>query len=123
MSAVTDLKINNVTMPPPAVDGLTISTEKIWSADTGRAAAGNMVGTVIARKTTVKIRWPVLTRAQAALIEQAVNATDFVSISYLDMGGNRVTKTVYFSTPTYTIYSVASGLEWVRDVSVEGIEQ
>ena len=123
MPTVTELKINNVSMPDPALEGVTVATEKVWSANTGRTASGQMVGSVIARKTTIKIKWPVLTRQQAAAIEAAVNAADFVPISYLDMGGNRVTKTVYFSTPTYTLYSWANGLELVKDVSVEGIEQ
>ena len=123
MPSVTNLTINGIAMPDPALEGVTIATEKVWSANTGRTASGTMVGSVIARKTTIKIKWPVLTRAQAALIEQAVNAADFVPVSYLDMGGNRVTKTVYFSTPTYTLYSWANGLELVKDVSVEGIER
>ena len=123
MPSVTNLTINGIAMPDPALEGVTIATEKVWSANTGRTASGTMVGSVIARKTTIKIKWPVLTRAQAALIEQAVNAADFVPVSYLDMGGNRVTKTVYFSTPTYTLYSWANGLELVKNVSVEGIEQ
>lgn len=123
MPAITDLSINNVTMPDPAAEGVTIATEKVWSANTGRTASGRMVGSVIARKTTIKLKWPVLTRTQAAVIEQAVSTGDFVPISYLDMAGNRVTKTVYFSTPSYTLYSWANGLELVKDVSVEGIEQ
>ncbi len=123
MAAVTDLTINGVVMPQPAAEGVTIATEKVWSANTGRTTSGRMVGSVIARKTTVKLKWPVLTRAQAALIEQAVSGGDFVPMSYVDMAGNRVTKTVYFSTPSYTLYSWAEGLELVKDVSVEGIEQ
>lgn len=123
MPSVTNLTINGVAMPDPALEGVTIATEKVWSANTGRTSSGQMVGSVIARKTTIKIKWPVLTRAQAALIETAVNAADFVTISYLDMTGTRVTKTVYFSTPTYTLYSWSNGLELVKDVSVEGIER
>ena len=123
MPNITELQINHVNMPAPAAEGVTITTEKVWSANTGRTAAGGMVGSVIARKTTLKLKWPVLTRAQAAVIEQAVSAGEFVPVRYVDMAGNTVEKTMYFSSPSYTLYSWAQGLELVKDVSVEGIEQ
>jgi hypothetical protein len=124
-TSVRELVINGTAMPDPALEGVTIATEKVWSSDTGRTSSGKMVGTVIAKKTTIKIKWPVLTAAQAALIEQAVSDSEhpFVPMSYVDMAGNRVEKTVYFSTPSYTLYSWADGLRLVKDVSVEGIEQ
>ncbi len=125
MSAVTvtGLTINGVEMPDPALEGVTISTEKVWSANTGRTASGRMVGSIIAYKTTIKIKWPVLTTQQAALIESAVSGAAFVPVSYTDMCGSRVTRTVYFGTPSYTVYSWADGLQLVRDATVEGIEQ
>lgn len=123
--AVRELKINGVTMPTPALEGLTISTEKIWSSDTGRTSTGKMVGTIVAVKTTISITWPVLTMDQVAVIEAAVSDQDapFVPIQYTDMTGQTVTKTVYFGTPTYTVYSWADGLQYVESVKVEGIEQ
>lgn len=124
-TTVTDLTINGVSMPDPALEGVTISTEKVWSSNTGRTASGRMVGSVIAKKTTIKIKWPVLTPAQAAVIESAVSdsANPFVPVAYTDMCGQRVTRTVYFGTPSYTVYSWADGLQLVKDVSVSGIEQ
>lgn len=122
---VTDLKINGVAMPDPALEGVTIATEKVWSSNTGRTASGKMVGSVIAKKTTIKIKWPVLTPEQVSKIEAAVSDADhpFVPVQYVDMCGNRVTKTVYFGTPTYTVYSWANGLRLVKDTAVDGIEQ
>ena len=102
-----------------------ISREKIWSANTGRTAAGKMVGTVVAVKTTIKIKWPPLTPAQVAVIESAVSDGDnpFVPVKFTDATGVTVTKTMYFGTPTYTVYSWANGRQYLRDVSVTGIEQ
>lgn len=122
---VTGLTIRGMAMPDPALEGVTISTEKVWSANTGRTASGKMVGSIVAQKTTIKIKWPVLTPEQVQTIEQAVSdpAHPFVPVEYTDMCGNRVTKTVYFGTPTYTVYSWANGLQLVKDTSVEGIEQ
>lgn len=122
---VSDLYINGVKMPTPALEGVTISREKIWSANTGRTAAGKMVGTVVAVKTTIKIKWPPLTPAQVAVIEGEVSDKDhpYVPVKYTDATGQTVTKTMYFGTPTYTVYSWANGRQYLKDVSVTGIEQ
>ncbi len=122
---VSDLYINGTRMPAPKHQGVTISTEKVWSADTGRTASGKMVGTLIATKTKVKLEWPPLTMAEVALIEAAVSNANspFVPMRYTDMTGQTVTKTVYFGTPTYTMYSWAAGIQYVTDVSVDAIEQ
>ncbi|MGM9538078.1 MAG: hypothetical protein ACI3VN_07090 [Candidatus Onthomonas sp.] len=122
---VTNLTINGVTMPDPALEGVTISTEKVWSSNTGRTASGKMVGSVIAKKTTIKIKWPVLTPEQVSKIESAVSDADqpFVPVQYTDMCGNQVTRTVYFGTPSYTVYSWADGLQLIKDTTVDGIEQ
>ena len=122
---VSDLYINGKKMPTPALEGVVISREKIWSANTGRTAAGKMVGTVVAVKTTIKIKWPPLTPAQVAVIESAVSDGDnpFVPVKFTDATGVTVTKTMYFGTPTYTVYSWANGRQYLRDVSVTGTEQ
>lgn len=121
---VTKLKINGIELPDPALEGMTITREKIWSADTGRVSSGKMVGTLVAIKTKVAIKWPPLTVAQVALIEKAVSGSEpFIPMTYTDMTGQTVTKTVYFGTPSYTIYSQADGLQYVKDVTVDGIEQ
>ena len=104
---VSDLYINGTQMPAPKHQGVTISTEKVWSADTGRTASGKMVGTLIATKTKVKLEWPPLTMAEVALIEAAVSNANspFVSMRYTDMTGQTVTKTVT-ETVTNTVTKV-----------------
>ncbi len=121
---VTDLTIGGVKMPTPALEGLTITREKIWSSDTGRTASGKMVGTIVAVKTKVVIKWPVLTMHEVETIENAVSSsTPFVTMTYTDMTGAVTTKTVYFGTPSYTVYSYADGTQYVKDVTVDGIER
>lgn len=122
---VSELYINGVQMPTPALEGMTITSEKIWSANTGRSTSGKMLGTVVAVKTTISITWPPLTFAQAALIEAAVSDKDhpFVPVKYTDMAGNTVTKTMYFGTPSYTVYSHAANLQMIKDLTVDGIER
>lgn len=127
MAAITvsELYINNTKMPTPALEGLTISSEKIWSANTGRTSSGKMAGTIVAIKTTVSIKWPPLTMAEVAVIEAAVSDKDnpFVTMKYTDMTGKTVEKTMYFGTPSYTVYSWANGLQIIKDISVDGIER
>lgn len=122
---VSDLYINGVKMPDPALEGVTVSREKIWSSNTGRTTSGKMVGTVVAVKTTLKIKWPVLTPAQVAVIENAVSdaGNPFVPVKYTDATGATVTKTMYFGTPSYTVYSWADGMQYIKNASVDGIEQ
>lgn len=121
---VTELKINGAVMPAPALQGVTITSEKVWSSDTGRTSSGKMVGTLVAVKSKIAIRWPLLTMEQAGIIEAAVSGSGgFVPMEYTDMAGKTVEKTVYFGPPTYTIYSLADGLQYVLDAAVDGIEQ
>lgn len=125
MATISDLYIDGKKMPTPALEGVTISREKIWSSNTGRTASGKMTGTVVAIKTTIKIKWPPLTMAQAATIDGAVSQSSdpFVPVKYTDATGDTVTKTMYFGTPTYTQYSWLDGKRYIMDVSVDGIEQ
>ena len=120
---VSDLYINGVKMPDPALEGVTIGREKIWSSNTGRTTSGKMVGTVVAVKTTLKIKWPPLTPAQTAVIENAVSGRPFVPVRFTDATGSTVTRIMYFGTPSYTVYSWADGVQYIKDVTVDGIEQ
>ena len=40
----SDIEIDGVAMPGLKLNGLTVTKEKIWSKNTGRAANGEMVG-------------------------------------------------------------------------------
>ena len=46
----SDIEIDGVPMPGLKLNGLTVTKEKIWSQNTGRAANGEMVGDLIAIK-------------------------------------------------------------------------
>ena len=119
----SSLYINNVQMPDPALEGITISKEKIWSSNAGRTTSGKMVGTVVAVKTTLKIKWPPLSPDQVAVIENAVSGGAFVPVRFTDATGATVSKTMYFGTPSYTVYSWADGVQYIRNATVDGIEQ
>ena len=122
---VRNLTVNGITLPTPKHQGVTISTNKIWSANTGRTTSGKMVGTIVATKAKLQITWPPLTEAQVALIEAAVSdrSTPFFTVSYTDMKGNTVSRTMYAGDITYSQYSWSEGLRYVTDVAVSLIEQ
>lgn len=125
MATISDLKINGVTMPTPAAEGVTITNNKVWSADTGRVASGKMTGTLVAIKAKITIKWPPLTMSEVSTIEAAVGnaSSPWNTVQYTDMTGNTVTKTMYFGDPSYTQYSWINGMQYITDVSVDGIER
>jgi hypothetical protein len=122
---VSDLYIDGTKMPTPALGGMTITSEKIWSSNTGRSSSGKMLGTIVAIKSKINIKWGVLTTEEVAVIEKVVSnrSKPFVTMKYTDMTGTTVTKTVYFGTPSYTWYSWDANNQFVTDVTVDGIEQ
>lgn len=123
MATISDLYINGVRMPTPALQGVSISREPIWSPDTGRTASGKMVGSIVARKTTLKLKWPPLTMSQAATILGAIEDNDFFSVKFTDAGGVTRTLTMYAGPPSFTQYSWADGSQYIIDASIDLIEQ
>ena len=121
---VKTLKIDNVVMPCPALQGVSISEEKIWSSDTGRLADGTMAGTLIAIKSKISIKWPTLSAADAAKIKAKVSSTTpFHTLELMDHTGATKSWQVYFGSPSYSLYSWAPGIDWVTGVSVDAIEK
>ena len=122
---VKELYVDGIQLPTPALGGLTITPNKLWSANTGRLeSSGEMAGTIVAIKHKVSIKWPDLTMDKVQIIEDAVSSmTAFHTLKYTDMTGQTTEMQVYFGDPTYTIYSYSDGVQWVRDVSVDAIEK
>ena len=117
------LMIDDIRLPEPKLNGLIITPEKIWSKNTGRTTIGEMVGDVICIKNKLKISWPPLSAEQVALIDAAITPA-FFDVYYKDPRTNQyVTKPMYAGTPTYPVYSYASGLPEYVGVTVDLIEQ
>lgn len=122
---VKELVVDGVRLPTPALDGITVTTNKMWSANTGRLEnTGEMVGTIICTKRKLEIKWPPMTMEQCRIIENAVsNMTAFHELTYTDMSGQEQTIAAYFGDPTYTLYSYSDGVQWVKDVTVSAVEK
>lgn len=122
---VTELIVDGVALPTPKLEGVKITRNKIWSANTGRLeSTGEMVGTIVAQKTKLEISWPPLSMEEIARIEAAVSSDiPFHSLKFTDMAGVTRTLSVYFGDPEYTIYSYSEGVQRVNDAKVSAIEQ
>lgn len=118
-----DIIIDGVTMPTPALGGLTIKKEKVWSNNTGRVANGDMVGDLIAIKYTLEITWPMLSRADAAKIDAAISPA-FFNVTFTDPGSNsRITKRCYSNAPSYPVYSYVDGVKTYKGVGATLIQK
>jgi len=122
---VKELFVDGVQLPTPALEGVTITTNKMWSANTGRLEnSGEMAGTIVALKRKIEIKWPDLTMEKAKVIEDAVSSIiPFHVLRYTDMTGMTVEITVYFSDPSYTIYAYSEGVQRVTGVTISAIEK
>lgn len=122
---VKEIYVDGVALPTPSLEGVAITPNKIWSANTGRLEnTGEMVGTIVAIKSKVEIKWPPLTMADIQIIEKAISSTaPFHDLKLTDMTGLTRELTVYFGDPSYTIISYSEGMQLVKDASVSAIEK
>lgn len=122
---VKELYVDGIKLPTPKLSGLTITPNKLWSANAGRLeSSGEMAGTIVTIKQKVSIKWPDLTMEQVQTIETAVSSkTAFHTLKYTDMAGRTKELQVYFGDPTYTIYSYSQDVQWIRDTAVDAIEK
>lgn len=117
------ITVDGVSLPTPAKEGVTVSREKIWSANTGRTAKqGSMEGTVVGTKTTIKVKFPPLSLSKAKAIEKAVDP-QWINVVLSKDGETVFSGQCYAGTPTYTVYSMANGMPYARDFSVDLIER
>lgn len=116
-------KIGNTTVAEPKKEGVTITDEPIWAANTGRSTNGTMIGDIVAWKTTINVEWPPLSFSQSQAIVNAIkNAGPFFNITYNDFSsGSTVTKNVYCGNMPRTLYSLAK--QWHTGVNIQFIER
>ena len=118
------LKINNVTMPEPALNGVAITDEPIWNSKTGRNSKGEMIGDIVAWKTTIAVTWPPLGFSDVALIRDTLrNAPAFFRLDYNDTSTSTVSKTVYCGNIPRTLYSLAAGHRLHSGITIQFIER
>ncbi|HFU4173945.1 TPA: DUF6711 family protein [Streptococcus suis] len=95
------LIINGVTVVPPKSFQVAINDV---DGDTGRNANGDMVRDRITTKRKLECEWGMLTQAEMALIQSAVQPV-FFSVSYPDPILGQTSKTFYVGDRTAPAYS------------------
>lgn len=115
------LIIGDKTMPK--VKSLTVSREPIWSKNTGRVANGEMKGDIVAQKMKLQVVFAPMSDAEAALLDAATTPA-FFSVKFRNPGSGKVEEhTMYASSPSYPVYSYASGLPRYVGTAVNLVEQ
>ena len=111
-------------MPSPKSEGVSFSSEKIWSKNTGRAANGDITGDIVTIKKTVSIEFPPLSPAQIDAIENIVSnkSLPFFSFEFND-GESTIKKTVYSGPTSCKLYSWLDGIRYYIGYKIDLVER
>lgn len=94
------MKINNVIVRDPAVNGLSVSYEPIWSKNAGRSpTTGKAIGDLIGEKVKLTIKWPPLTAQEFATISQALRSKAFFPVEYIDPDADKTEIKMFYAGP------------------------
>ena len=110
MPVVKALIINGVEFPVK-YDGYTLSRNKIWSTNTGRNNAGNMVGTILAIKNKVEVELVPMTPQKAQILDNVLSDINnpFPTAKVLYLNGVEKEMTIYTGDVSYHWLSQAIG--------------
>lgn len=113
------IKAGTLTLPSPVQ--MTVSDEIIWSANTGRTASGLMLGDVVAEKSTVVLRWGVLTAAELTAIRTGLT-TGFYPVT-IRVDDIAVTMNYYRGTLSSELLGTFGGVTYYNNVQTTIIQQ
>jgi len=121
---MSDLKFNNVEMPSPDIEGISIATEPIWSKNTTRVANGSMTGDILGWVTTLDITWTKVTTANYKAMLAALKSAPFFPVNFLNPDTDEIEiRTFYTSAPKATLSDMALGYRYYKQVSVSLVQQ
>ena len=110
-------------MPPLTENGLTITKEKIWSANTGRTAAGYMVGDLVSVKYKLQCNFMPLSREDVKKIDSAIS-TPYFHVKFTDPSTDeQIEIEAYAGTPTYPVFQYKDGVPTYVGVYIDLIER
>lgn len=102
---------------------ISVTSEKIWSKNTGRTTDGTMVGDIVAIKMKYTIDMPPMSGEEVALLDNLISEP-FFKAKFKNPRTNAIEERTYYSnTPTYPVYSYANGLPEYVGVKFNLIEQ
>lgn len=127
------MRIDNVVVAEPSLNGVTVTDEPIWASNTGRNIKGVMTGDIVDFKTTIEVKWDLLHYDELFKIKNAIiramkrNNAGFFTIVYpdTDAHGNLIesSKVVYADHVPRTFYSTNPKAQYFTDVTVTFIEK
>lgn len=107
----------NGTALPSAVE-VERGDEMLWSEGTGRGATdGLLVGSVVAKKQTFKVRWGVLTSAEYEQVRAIPQG--FFALLVKDGSTTLASMTAYRSNVTGTVLGTYAGTTYWKDAEVQ----
>lgn len=116
-------------MPCPATGGWKISREKVWSANTRRTSSAKFQGTLVAKKVTLDMAFPVdLSPAQVKKIMKYADPDDlknhkYCYIQFTNEKSETETKEFYFGNPSFDGYAFFNGKMIFNSISVQAVER
>lgn len=117
---MASLIIDGVTMPP--VNKLTITSEKIWSKNTGRVSNGEMKGDLVAIKLKANVQFVPLNDSQAQILDNAISKAFFKAEFKNPRNNKTESHKMYAGSATYPVYSYADGFPRYVGVGVDLVE-
>lgn len=118
--------MNGIQLPSPKLEGVSFSSEKIWSKNTGRPTNGTMVGDIVAIKKTISVEFPPLYPAQINVLESVVSNKDLPFFPFEFNDGETETtirKTVYAGPTSYKLYSWLNGIRYYTGYKIDLVER
>ena len=113
------------TLPKPSYEGFQVNYNKVWSKNTGRVANGNMKGTIIAIKRSLKVTYNTLSASDFEILNNALNTTTpFFTVTYYKPGTNTQVSGIFYASDVESpVRGVNLGNGTYMNVSFELIEQ
>lgn len=120
-----ELYIDGVLVRTPKIEGIKYTTNKMWSANTGRLeSSGEMAGTIVATKGKWELEWPDMPVADYEVIEDLVSSTTaFHTMKIVDAEDKVHEVTVYFGDMSATVAYNSMYKSVVRELAVSAIEK
>ena len=119
-----NIYINGIKMPTLPRDGLSLSREPIWSANSGRTADCAFVGDIIGMKWNGSLNWGRLSFSDVKIIRGAVSTinSSFFTLAFTDDTGTRQNIRCYSTSPKSVIHVYKNNSGEVESVSVDIVE-
>ena len=106
----------------PAPTSLSVNDEIIWTSDTGRTLSGLMIGSVVAQKKNLSIKWEYLTDGDVKLIRSRLIA-GFFPFTFHDSGIDFTIESYRGTLTKDQIGDIGDGYFWYRSVTVDIIQR